>query len=289
MTTPLTAETFRWSYTSADRCTVQIGEHAPVHFDGTRRRTRQWLDGKHDNGTMHEPNFAFTLARLVQLLDPKVYFDVGGYIGYFALFPLPWLSSGASVYSFEMNPLFIRQIRFNVDQNRHLIPSRVFPVNAGLSDEVAFGRDAHIEGFALDANADAAPNVTIDLLTLDYVHQTMGITPSLIKMDVEGFEARVLRGARAMLAEAQPTILFELHSEDFVGRHGETRASVLEGLEELGYSLFAIPGDRWDELGDDRPLEALTAANRQRFISQGNSAFVAAPARVLETLEPLIS
>ncbi len=285
----LTAETFRWTYTAGDRCTVQIDGFEPVHFDGSRRRTRQWLDGKHANGTMHEPNFAFTLARLVQLLDPSVYFDVGGYIGYFALFPLPWLRPGALVYSFEMNPLFIRQIRFNVDQNRHLVPSRVFPINAGLSDEVVFARASHIEGFALDAGDDAEPNVTIDLLTLDYVHETMGLTPDLIKMDIEGFEARVLRGGEAMLREAQPTILFELHSEEFVGRHGETRSSVLERLEALGYELFALPGDRWDGLAGDRPLIRLSAANRADFVAQGNSAFVAAMPNAAARLEPIIA
>ena len=280
---------FRWTYTSGDRCTIQIDDAAPVHFDGTRRRTRQWLDGKHADGTMHEPTFAYTLSRLVQLLDPSVYFDVGGYIGYFALFPLPWLRPGALVYSFEMNPLFIRQIRFNVDQNRHLVPSRVFPVNAGLSDEVAYGRPSHIVGFALDSDDSAEPNVTIDLLTLDYVHDAMGITPDLIKMDVEGFEAPILRGGASMLSAVRPTILFELHSEEFVGRHGETRLSVLEFVESLGYRVFGLPGDRWDGLAGARPLHELHDGNRATFLDRGNSAFVAVAPDRLDTLAPIIA
>ncbi len=92
-----------------------------------------------------------------------------------------------------------------------------------------------------------------------------------------------------MLTEARPTILFELHSEEFVGRHGETRASVLERLERLGYALFALPGDRWDGLAGDRPLIGLSEENRAEFIAQGNSAFVAAFPEAVERLTPLIA
>jgi FkbM family methyltransferase len=77
--------------------------------------------------------------------------------------------------------------------------------------------------------------IQVSLETLDDALPT-GYVPTLVKIDVEGAEAGVLRGARRLLGDHRPIVVFE---------HGEAapRAATREIyglLASLGYRLFDI-------------------------------------------------
>src|SRR5262249_20173165 len=57
---------------------------------------------------------------------------------------------------------------------------------------------------------------------------------SLLKIDVEGHEAKVVAGGRALLKRDQPLVLFEQHRHDF--RDGTSPA--IEALRDLSYGAF---------------------------------------------------
>jgi len=59
-----------------------------------------------------------------------------------------------------------------------------------------------------------------------------------LKLDVEGSELSVLRGAERFIRGRQPTILFEINSAS-ARAAGHTPAAVIECLRSLGYSRFA--------------------------------------------------
>ena len=76
-----------------------------------------------------------------------------------------------------------------------------------------------------------------------------GLEPAFIKIDVEGAEERVLRGAVETLRRHRPVIAFEhgLGSADHYGTTPTAIHSLLAG--ELGYELFGLDGDGpYDEL-----------------------------------------
>jgi hypothetical protein len=60
--------------------------------------------------------------------------------------------------------------------------------------------------------------------------------PDLIKMDVEGAETAVLRGAQRTLREARP-VLFALHGD-------EQRKACAPILRDAGYSIHDLDGLR---------------------------------------------
>jgi FkbM family methyltransferase len=70
-----------------------------------------------------------------------------------------------------------------------------------------------------------------------------GYVPTLIKVDVEGAEEWVLRGALATLTTHQPLVLFE-HAATAAAPYGTTSASLYHLLrDEAGLRIFDLAGD----------------------------------------------
>jgi Methyltransferase FkbM domain len=60
--------------------------------------------------------------------------------------------------------------------------------------------------------------------------------PTLIKIDVEGAEAEVLRGAEKTFARSHPVVICEVH-------HGRAEEEVCSWLSQQGYSLGWLATD----------------------------------------------
>lgn len=80
---------------------------------------------------------------------------------------------------------------------------------------------------------------TIEYRTVDDVvaSQQDFSTANLLKTDVDGYDCRVLMGARNLLATARPVLLFEHHPE-LLARAGENDAYIFPALAQLGYGRF---------------------------------------------------
>jgi FkbM family methyltransferase len=73
--------------------------------------------------------------------------------------------------------------------------------------------------------------MVVPVVTLDGLWRSGAIdVPSVIKIDVEGAEMLVLRGARALLSTESPTLFLEVHS-------GALAAQCRSFLAECGYGL----------------------------------------------------
>ena len=84
-------------------------------------------------------------------------------------------------------------------------------------------------------------------VSLDDYCQFRGLTRvGLLKIDVEGFEAEVLRGAQRVLA-GRPNIALELHLDD-LARYGESAGSVLALLPLQDYRGKLMVRPDWHTL-----------------------------------------
>jgi len=81
----------------------------------------------------------------------------------------------------------------------------------------------------------------VEVVTVDVLAGRFG-SPTLLKIDVEGAEAAVLRGARTTLRGSAPPVVFlELHNRMILGR-GECPDEVLTELCGAGYLLHDLGG-----------------------------------------------
>jgi FkbM family methyltransferase len=112
----------------------------------------------------------------------------------------------------------------------------------------ADGQDTVVRSFF---HSSRVTRSTIHTTTLDAFREAH---PSdrldLIKIDVDGPELAVLRGARATIAQRRPAILVEVSA--FYADHGATAEDLFRLLTDAGYRLWGAPrGDR-----DVRPMTA---------------------------------
>ncbi|PVZ49359.1 FkbM family methyltransferase [Thalassobacter stenotrophicus] len=110
--------------------------------------------------------------------------------------------------------------------------------NYGLGEARARAELIGVDGnrggsFIMRDSAGANDRIPIRLQTLDTVLDDLAEDITLIKIDVEGYEAQVLRGATNTLCRHQPVVVFEQHQTEFCD--GSTPS--INFLRSLGYSI----------------------------------------------------
>ncbi|MFT0892668.1 FkbM family methyltransferase [Pseudochelatococcus sp. G4_1912] len=111
---------------------------------------------------------------------------------------------------------------------------------------VALGDDP--QAFSLIADTTTTEGETVATTTLDTLAAELALPRvDLIKIDVEGFEANVLAGARGTLMNWHPTVIFEINT-DTLKRSGRPLDGAWKELEAQGYAFFKMEGRHFQPL-----------------------------------------
>lgn len=184
------------------------------------------------------PDFGRVLADIVSELNVQEPFviDVGANIGDTAVL-LARFAPGARVLCIEGDPSFMDDLKHNTLQI-----SGVTLAPAILSDrsELAKGSmvrtpDALGTGRFVEGASDAALRTwALDDLLLQYREFA---SPDVLKIDTDGFETRILHGAKGVLSASRPVVFYEW-APYFYEMTGADDVSHAEFLMDLGYSRF---------------------------------------------------
>ena len=139
----------------------------------------------------------------------QTFFDIGANAGYFSLL---WSRSvGASGRVVAVEPL-PRNIEF---LERHLAMngiSNVHVVRKAISDHRGTARFC-VDGHSTSRLSDSG-GLLVQVTTLDDLVEELGCPPDVMKVDIEGAELELLRGAKQVLENDRPVIFLALHSKD---------------------------------------------------------------------------
>ena len=180
--------------------------------------------------------------------------DVGAHHAYFSLLLAHWVGAAGKVYAFECLPenaeIAARNIALNGITNLELVRKAV-GAQAGTVEIV------DNSGGVFGPRRPGVTVLTAEMLALDEFFPER--TPDLLKIDVEGFEYEVLKGARRCLL-GRPKIALELHCFPFEDPVSQL-ARVLALLPREGYRYqvafedgqelreYALTGTSAEELG----------------------------------------
>jgi FkbM family methyltransferase len=170
--------------------------------------------------------------------DAKIIFDVGANVGqtaktYRRLFPQ------AEIWSFEPFPASFEALR------RSVLDQRFYPQPLALSDRITSAAlnigAVSITNSLLRRQSDTGETVEIQTDTIDHFCSEHGISNiDILKVDVEGAEDRVFRGARSLFArQAIRSVFVEVYfSPVYEGM--PLFWNLQAQLSDLGFSLFGL-------------------------------------------------
>ena len=165
--------------------------------------------------------------RLAMDLFPAngIAFDIGANVGLYSLL----LSAKADkVVAFEP---YARNIRYLVRTLAINDVHNVVIVPCAVADSPGMQAFDPGQNCAMGHLCGSGGQV-VACITCDDFSKQFGLVPDLIKIDVEGAEELVLRGARELLSRRRPAILLSFHSDDI-------KASCTQYLRQLGYDNVA--------------------------------------------------
>jgi len=171
--------------------------------------------------------------KLFSLIKPgMVVYDIGANIGVITLNIAKRIQQRGKVFSFEPGPHNFKCAKANIDLNDF---SNITLLNLGLGDEKtnAFLYNVNPNNRGMQRLLQSHPGnefekIQVQIDTLDNTAQTFSMpAPALIKIDVEGFELKVLKGATHIIDEYKPLLFIEVDDNN-LREQGNTASELVE-------------------------------------------------------------
>ncbi len=224
-------------------------------------------------GQFYEPEVSYFFTNVLQPGDTVV--DVGAHIGYFSLLAGRCVGPEGKVFAFEPEPSNYRRLRDHLVQNG-LREVQSFNVALGASPgeaEMFFNSD-NDGGHAFwdvarhelcHRSREDGKRMRVEVVVLDHLLAGLpaGEGPRLIKIDAEGMEYEILKGAlRTILGHAVPFIICEVN-RFALEQMGASEIQLRQFMRLVGYkvSLLKPDGSGLQALADDEYYQSESVFN----------------------------
>ncbi len=201
-------------------------------------------------------------TQVAEIIESKVnlgdkVIDVGTHFGYYTLLMAKKVGSEGKVICFEPSKETRNILRNNIKKNKY--QDRTIIESKGVSNErktlpFSVRKFSPMNTFTIEEYGNVKK---IECIDLDTYCKEKDITPSFLKIDVEGVEKEVIEGMKKLIRISKPKVLLEASKET-------------EGMEEIfdmfiknGYKVYTwrtrVDEDSWKDLVEiKRPGEVIT-------------------------------
>jgi FkbM family methyltransferase len=169
---------------------------------------------------LHEPTVQRALRGAVK--SGTVVYDVGAHAGSIALGLARIAGPAGQVVAFEADPANVESLKENASRNR--LGANLQIVHAAVWSSMALDIPFRRGGARRSHGGVETPShhpvlgtgemIKVPAITLDAFLADGGPTPQVVKIDVEGGEYEVLRGAKNLFTHHQPRLIAEVHEPD---------------------------------------------------------------------------
>jgi len=180
----------------------------------------------------YEPD---TMAAVAELARPgTVVVDVGANIGMVSLWAAKCVGPAGRVIGIDPSAWACERARRNAELSN--ISNAEF-VHAAVSDTIGEADLQIINGYRVD-DVDTSAVEHVAVVTVDQLLEERGISAiSMLKVDTDGYEVGVFRGAHHTLTAIRPDLVFEL-GPDHLRKTGNTVEALIGLLRGYGYTFF---------------------------------------------------
>ncbi|MFC7200722.1 FkbM family methyltransferase [Halospeciosus flavus] len=163
----------------------------------------------------HEPALTKELEMIID--EETVFYDIGARFGYHTVLSMMLGVPENQIHAFEGHP-----VPFSVLEENH--------------KDSAFLTNSYV--------GDGSKNLSLD----DYISRNQD--PTVLKIDVEGAEVDVLRGATDLLSKSRPEIYIEIHPHQIHRSNGDVD-DIYDLLRSIGYQLSILNHRATDSVWQD--------------------------------------
>ncbi|MCX5797830.1 MAG: FkbM family methyltransferase [Elusimicrobia bacterium] len=191
-------------------------------------------------------------ARLTKFLirdlrEGEVFFDLGANLGYYSLLAAKLVGATGCVHAFEPSPFLLPLLRANLKRKPN-----AQAVDKALSDKTEVTR-FFIAPLPFIGTSSLRPDwqrrttpTEVETISLDEYCRSRDVSPSFLKIDVEGLEDKVISGGAELLKRSSPRIALEVLFNPIQ----DVYRNSFRLLRDLGYRPSAINAEgRLDALG----------------------------------------
>jgi FkbM family methyltransferase len=216
----------------------QLNAGAPENLLHLRPGVSMWM---HPDSIWAAQHFCYQSPAMVAEMDcflaltkrKQNLLDIGALHGVFSL-AFAATHPESRVVAVDASPFAFATLLYNIHTNRF---SNITPVECAVSDSQGTLRMHYEWQHAVSAGTqcDSSNSLVVEKRTADDLCESQHFLPDVIKLDVEGHEAKVLRGLAKTLSQCRPIVFLEIHPQRLI-QENDSPADVASCLFDLNYT-----------------------------------------------------